>query len=76
MNNDRHWEHSDEDICVPVVQFVTEEGTWEDLDEMRPIRLVRFFSVVVGIISQYSHSQISRINRLSSQLQGSEKGTA
>ena len=32
---------------------------------MHPIRLVRFPPVVVGIISQDSHSQISRINRLS-----------
>lgn len=37
MNNDRHWEHSDEDVCVPVVQSVTEEGIREeerDLDEI------------------------------------------
>ena len=30
MNNDRHWELSNEDISVPVVQSVTEEKTLED----------------------------------------------
>jgi len=37
MNNDRHWELSNEDISVPVVQSVTEEKTLEDerdLDEI------------------------------------------